>query len=49
MKEVVWRRYGAAVGLQLQEVAKPAPKENEVLIKVRAATVTAGEMAALML
>jgi NADPH:quinone reductase-like Zn-dependent oxidoreductase len=45
MKAVVWTRYGAAEGLQLQEVDKPAPKENEVLIKVRATTVSAGEVA----
>jgi NADPH:quinone reductase-like Zn-dependent oxidoreductase len=45
MKAVVWARYGGAEGLQLQEVDKPSPKENEVLIKVRATTASAGEVA----
>ena len=43
MKAVVFPRYGPADVLQLQEVAKPTPKENEVLIRVRAATVTTGD------
>ena len=38
MKAVVWTKYGSADGLQLQEVAKPTPKDNEVLIKVYAVT-----------
>lgn len=40
---MVWTRYGPPDVLQLQEVAKPTPKENEVLIKVKAATVTIGD------
>jgi NADPH:quinone reductase-like Zn-dependent oxidoreductase len=43
MKAIVWTKYGSADGLQLREVAKPTPKENEVLIKVHAATVTAAD------
>ena len=38
MKAIVWTKYGSADGLQLQEVTKPTPKDNEVLIKVHAAT-----------
>ena len=38
MKAIVWTKYGSPDGLQLQEVATPAPKENEVLIKVHAVT-----------
>jgi NADPH:quinone reductase-like Zn-dependent oxidoreductase len=38
MKAIVWTRYGSPDGLQLKQVEKPAPRDNEVLIKVHAAT-----------
>jgi NADPH:quinone reductase-like Zn-dependent oxidoreductase len=41
MKAIVWTEYGPSEVLQVQEVDKPAPKENEVLIKIYAATVNA--------
>jgi len=43
MKAIVWTKYGSPDGLQLQEVAKPAPKGNEVLLKVHAATVATAD------
>ena len=43
MKAVVWTKYGAPDGLQLQEVEKPALKDNEVLIKIHVTTVTAAD------
>jgi NADPH:quinone reductase-like Zn-dependent oxidoreductase len=43
MKAIVWTKYGPPHVLQLREVDKPVPKENEVLIKVYAATVTLGD------
>ena len=41
MKAIVYEKYGSPDVLGLAEVEKPCPKENEVLIKVRAASLNA--------
>ncbi len=44
MKAAVFRRYGAADVIQIEDVKKPTPRKEEVLVRVRATTVCAGDV-----
>ena len=44
MKAVCYKKYGPPSVLQMQEITKPIPQHNEVLVKVHATPITIGDV-----
>ena len=44
MKAAIYKKYGLSNVLQIKKIDRPIPKNNEVLVKIHAATVTPSDL-----
>jgi NADPH:quinone reductase-like Zn-dependent oxidoreductase len=44
MKAVVYNKYGGPIKLQLTDVIKPTPKDDEVLVKIHASSISSADL-----
>jgi 2-desacetyl-2-hydroxyethyl bacteriochlorophyllide A dehydrogenase len=44
MKAVVYMKYGSPEVLQIKEITKPAPKEDEILLRIKSTAVNSGDV-----